>query len=216
MEEIKKARDLQELMVHIISHDLKNPLAVLSGYIDLMREMPSEEFLDSMEQAIKEANEIIERARLFSKLGRKKIDEEREEINIREMMEDIASKLLLKYPEGKIDIRMEDVTIEGYPILREVFVNLIDNAFKYGATEVVITSREDGGMVEVRVADNGPGIPDEKKEEIFEPFKRLSVKKGSGLGLTIVKMIVELHDGEIWVEDSKPKGSVFVVRLPKE
>ena len=216
MEEIKKARDLQELMVHIISHDLKNPLAVLSGYIDLMREMPSEEFLDSMEQAIKEANEIIERARLFSKLGRKKIDEEREEINIREMMENIASKLLLKYPEGKIDIRMEDVTIEGYPILREVFVNLIDNAFKYGATEVVITSREDGGMVEVRVADNGPGIPDEKKEEIFEPFKRLSVKKGSGLGLTIVKMIVELHDGEIWVEDSKPKGSVFVVRLPKE
>ncbi len=217
MKEVEKARDLQELMVHIISHDLKNPLAVLSGYIDLLREMPSEEFLDAMEDAIKEAEEIIERARLFSKLGRKKIDEKREVINLRKFIEDAASLILKKYEGKELEIKIkDDLEITAYPILSRVFTNLIDNAFKYGATKVVVDAKDEGAMVEVRVADNGPGIPDEKKKKIFEPFERASRRKGSGLGLTIVKMIVELHGGEVWVEDNTPKGSVFVVRLPKE
>ena len=216
MEEVEKARDMQELMVHIVSHDLKNPLAVLSGYIDLLREMPSEEFLDSMKQAINEANEIIERARLFSKLGRKKIDEERKAINIRKMLEEVIERIKERHPKAKINMLIEDIEIEGYSILREVFINILDNAFKYGASKVDILGSEKDGFVEIRFVDDGPGIPDNKKKKIFEPFERSSQIKGSGLGLTIVKMIVELHDGEIWVENNKPKGSVFVVRLPKE
>ncbi len=217
MEEEKKARNLQELMVHIISHDLKNPLAVLRGYIDLMREMPSEEFLEAMDNAIKEAEEIIERARLFSKLGRKKIDEEKEEINLREMIEGVASLIREKYPEKELRIDMKDIFIEAYPILKEVFTNLLDNAFKYGANRVDVTAEEKDYMVEIRIADDGPGIPDKIKKKIFEPFQRADTSvKGSGLGLTIVKMLVELHDGEIWVEDNKPQGSIFVVRIPKE
>ena len=216
MRDLEKARDLQELMVHIISHDLKNPLAVLSGYIDLLREMPSEEFLDAMEKAIKEAENIIERARVFSKLGKKKLEEKKEEIELRKLIEDVASMILKKYKNVELVNNVGDITIFGGPILREVFVNLIDNAFKYGATKVVVDAKEEDFMVEVRVSDNGPGILDDKKEKIFEAFERASNIKGSGLGLTIVKMIVELHGGEVWVEDNKPKGSVFVVKLPKE
>ncbi|HHE75654.1 MAG TPA: PAS domain S-box protein, partial [Candidatus Aciduliprofundum boonei] len=131
MRDLEKARDLQELMVHIISHDLKNPLAVLSGYIDLLREMPSEEFLDAMEKAIKEAENIIERARLFSKLGKKKLEEKKEEIELRKLIEDVAAIILKKYKNVEFVNNVREITIFGDPILREVFVNLIDNAFKY-------------------------------------------------------------------------------------
>ncbi len=215
-EQLERAKSLQELMLHIVSHDLKNPLAVLSGYVDIMREDFNPEYLDAMQMAIEEASNIIEKARLFSKLGAGKIDQERELVNLRELVEKSVSLLSHKYPEGRVKIEVGDIEIYAFPLLGEVFVNLIDNAFKYGASEVIVSCREDDEHVEIRVADDGPGIPDERKERIFDAFETLSTKKGSGLGLSIVRMIVELHNGKIFVEDNKPKGSVFVIQLPKD
>ncbi|AGB04801.1 PAS domain S-box [Aciduliprofundum sp. MAR08-339] len=214
--ELERAKNLQELMLHIVSHDLKNPLAVLNGYIDLLRENFNDAYLDAMQNALDEASRIIEKARLFSKLGAGKIEQEKVVMDIKKEIEDVASLLSQKYPNGKINISMNRVEIKAFPLIREVFVNLIDNAFKYGATAVDVSSRDLGEYVEIRVKDNGPGIPDEKKEIIFNAFETLSQNKGSGLGLSIVKMITDLHDGSIHVEDNKPKGSVFVIRLPKD
>jgi len=110
---------------------------------------------------------------------------------------------------------MEEMRIEGYPLLDTVFLNIIDNAFKYGATKVTIKGTEFQDYVKISVMDNGPGIPEDMKDKIFEPFERLSSKRGSGLGLAIVKMIVQLHGGEVWVENNVPEGSIFIVQLPK-
>ncbi|OYT60790.1 diguanylate cyclase [Euryarchaeota archaeon ex4484_178] len=211
---LEKAKNLQELMVHIVSHDLKNPLAVLQGYIELMKEEPSQEFLSTMEKALEEAEEIIEKTRLFSKLGSGKIESVKETIDVREMVERAIEVVQEKYPDGKIINEVKRIKINALPILKEAFVNILDNAFKYGASEVHITLEVIEDYAEIRFADNGPGIPEDKRNIIFEPFERLSSGKGSGLGLAIVKMIVELHDGKIWVEENKPTGCAFVFKLP--
>ncbi len=214
--ELEKSKNLQELMLHIVSHDLKNPLAVLSGYVDLLRVEFDPSYLDDMERAINEASNIIEKARLFSKLGAGKIEGEKVLINIRREVEEVAQMLSQKYPEGNISIEVGNIEIYAFPLIREVFVNLIDNAFKYGAKNVRVISKEMDDALEIRVIDDGPGIPKGKRDIIFNAFETLSKGKGSGLGLSIVKMILELHDGKIWVEDNKPRGSVFVIQLPKD
>ncbi len=215
-EELERSRNLQELMLHIVSHDLKNPLAVIEGYVDLMREEFNPSYLDAMHMAIEEASNIIEKARLFSKLGAGKIEEERKLINLRREIEDVASLLYHKYPNGNIKIEGDDIEIYAFPIIREVFTNIIDNAFKYGANNVSIFIEEENENVKIRITDDGPGIPEDKRTKIFDAFESLSARKSSGLGLSIVKMIVDMHMGKVWVEDNKPKGSVFVIQLPKD
>ncbi len=214
--DLEKAKNLQELMLHIVSHDLKNPLAVIEGYIDLMKEGFDPSYLDAMQMAVEEASSIIEKARLFSKLGAGKIEEERKLIDLKDEFENVASLLSHKYPSGKINIAADKIEIYAFPIIKEVFTNIIDNAFKYGAKNVDISLVDKNENVEIRIADDGPGIPKELRNTIFNAFETLSKKKGSGLGLSIVKMIVEMHDGKVWVEENKPKGSVFVIQLPKD
>ena len=211
--ELKRAIDIQELMLHIISHDLKNPLAVIGGYSELLEIKYDKEYVKRIGEAVREAKSIIEKARTFSKINMNKIEEKRENINLKEVIEEASKIIKEEYGNVKIETPKKDVFIIGYPIMKEVFVNLMDNAFKYGADEVKI-SIEEKENIKIKVADNGIGIPEENKEIIFEIFKKMK-SRGSGLGLSIVKKIVEIHGGRIWVEDNKPKGSVFVIELPK-
>jgi len=213
--ELERAKNFQELMVHIISHDLKNPLSVAKGYVELLYEEVDREYLDELGNSLEESFRIIDKVRLFSRLGNRRIKEERRKIELRGRIEDIISTIKRKYRDSWVEIDMPPMEIEGYTIVDGIFTNLLDNAFKYGATQVWIKGKEMKDRVEIRVADNGPGIPEKIRERIFEPFERASVKEGSGLGLAIVKMIAELHNGKVWVEDNEPRGSVFVVQLSK-
>ena len=105
--------------------------------------------------------------------------------------------------------------------LSQVFDNLISNAIKYSPfskpIEVTIKSYETNILISV--ADQGPGVSDEDKEKMFGYFQRLSAQptggeSSSGIGLSIVKQIVELHNGKVWVESELGKGSTFLVSLP--
>ncbi len=213
-EALQKAKNFQELMVHIMSHDLKNPLSVARGYLDMLEEEYNEEYLSGISRALEHSFTLIEKVRLFSKLGMGRIKENKTEINLRESLERLASIIKKKYKDARITMNIGEAKLYAYPLLEEVFMNLLDNAFKYGAEEVRVSVEESDGSLLIKVADNGPGIPDDMKQRIFEPFERLSSKKGSGLGLAIVKMIVELHDGKIWIENNEPQGSIFVIQLP--
>jgi signal transduction histidine kinase len=108
--------------------------------------------------------------------------------------------------------------------LRQILLNLLDNAMKYGGdgTEVnVQVTRAGGGGVRVRVDDNGPGVPAQERERIWRPFERGELARaraagGSGIGLTIVREIAEEHGGRAWVESGPNGGARFVVELPDE
>ena len=111
------------------------------------------------------------------------------------------------------------IPIRANKIIQEVFANLISNAIKYASEgkRVVVEHEDKGDSVRIKVTDFGEGIADPYKAGIFDRFKRKGKKgvKGSGLGLTISKKIVELHRGKIWVEDNRAGGAVFVVEIPK-
>ncbi|MCA9402095.1 MAG: HAMP domain-containing histidine kinase, partial [Candidatus Omnitrophica bacterium] len=116
----------------------------------------------------------------------------------------------------------ENCRVYGDPArIRQVVVNLISNAVKYtndnGVVEVTLKNQEND--VVFIVADNGPGIEPEEQEKIFEPYHRAKLKKtkkeGTGLGLPIVKEILELHGGKITLEESTMQGSVFLCLIPR-
>jgi len=107
--------------------------------------------------------------------------------------------------------------------LQQVLFNLIENAIKYGRAEggvIIGGEMKSEGMVELWVKDDGPGIPTEAKERIFERFYRVDRARsretgGTGLGLSIVKHIVQAHGGEVWVKSEPGQGATFFFTLPQ-
>lgn len=104
------------------------------------------------------------------------------------------------------------------PKLRQVLEHLIENAVKYAppGTTIRIESELVEGVVRIAVTDEGPGIPPEWRERIFEPYARRDTHtaRGSGIGLYAAKRLVESMDGRLWVEPAEPQGARFVVALP--
>jgi signal transduction histidine kinase len=110
-----------------------------------------------------------------------------------------------------------DVEVRADDMLGSVFRNLLTNAIEHNdeaVREVTVAATATDGRVVVRVADNGPGIPDDRKDAIFEEGEKGLDSEGTGLGLYLVETLVERYDGDIRVEDNEPKGAVFVVELP--
>ena len=211
---LRESKELQELMLHIVSHDLKTPLAVINGYAELIKEEMKQEYVDEIKDAVEKAIEIMDKARLLSKLDLGMIDAQVDEIELKKVILEMVALIKKRYPGVRVQVRGRNVEVIGYSILlKELFQNLLDNAFKYGATNVVVRISKKGDSVVARVEDDGYGISEENRERIFEPFVRYGAG-GTGLGLSIVMRIVKLHDGKIWVEANEPRGSVFVIELP--
>ena len=108
--------------------------------------------------------------------------------------------------------------------LEQVFANLVDNAIKYGRTQGTVTisgKKNEDGQIEVSVRDDGPGIPPEALDRVFERFYRVDKARsreqgGTGLGLSIVKHLVQNHGGEVWAKSEPGKGASFFFTLPEE
>jgi len=101
-------------------------------------------------------------------------------------------------------------------MLASVFRNLLNNAVQHNDTdapEVTVTCEETDDRIRVRVADNGPGVPDAEKDEIFGKGEKGLDSAGSGIGLYLVSVLTRQFGGDVWVEDNEPRGAVFVVEL---
>jgi two-component system phosphate regulon sensor histidine kinase PhoR len=132
-------------------------------------------------------------------------------------------RLLAPGHAGKQDSRPQTVVWADADRLQQVFFNLADNAIKYGKSGgcVTVGARDTGDKMEVFVADDGPGIPPDALNRVFERFYRVDRARsresgGTGLGLAIVKHIVQAHGGEAWVKSEMQKGATFHFTLPKK
>ncbi len=208
----------------IISHDILNQIFSLKNYVEILKgyNLSPEimNVLNRMEDCIERIIEIVRDSIKLAKLQKisdfKKID-----MNLRKLVETVIKSLENKAKKKNIEIinNVNEIVVKLNPIFINVIENLLDNAIKYSYenSKVIIESKELDGKVRIYVKDFGIGIPDEYKEKIFKRFERKSKEgiKGTGLGLAIVKRIVELHGGRVWVEDNKPRGSVFIVEIPR-
>jgi CheY-like chemotaxis protein/two-component sensor histidine kinase len=212
----------------MLSHELRNPLGAISAAVDLMEIAPSDS------PTAGEARSIIARqtrhlAHMMTDLldvGRAmagKIVLEGQPVNLAEAARRVVQALNLTGDASRHDLqlRLEDAWVQGDPVrLEQVLTNLIANALRYtpGGARIEVTVRRQGDDSVVEVKDNGPGIPAELLPTIFDLFvqgdRTLDRPKGGlGIGLTLVRRLVELHQGTVTAESSG-QGSCFTVRLP--
>ncbi|MBF0296181.1 MAG: hypothetical protein HQL96_13410 [Magnetococcales bacterium] len=221
-------RSNQELkqFAYIVSHDLKAPLRAISSLTQWIAEDYADRFdEDGREQLslligrVRRMEQLIEGVLHYSRIGR--IREEPVDVNTNKLVNELI--VLLAPPRS---IRIEIVT--HLPVVRgdktrlgQVFQNLLSNAIKFmdkPAGKIRVDCVAEGGMWHFTVADNGPGIPEKEFDRIFLIFQTLHARDdcdSTGIGLTLVKKIVELHGGQTWVTSTVGEGSVFHVTLPR-
>jgi signal transduction histidine kinase len=205
----------------ILTHDIRNVDNVANIYADLHMDMlagEEREYLQKLQGSIRKSIEITANVGTI-----RKIRESRTELLPVEIDRVIRAEIA-HYPDARITYEGLHATVLADDLLPEVFTNLIGNAVKHGGPEVAIdiTVEDAGeeGMVQVSVADTGPGIPDDAKEAIFSRFEQGKARgTGQGLGLSICRMLVARYGGRIRVEDRVPghpdEGAAFVFTLRK-
>lgn len=223
--QLKNSNELKDLFTDVLRHDLINPATVIKGYVEYLIEYEKDTKKSEALKAIERNNlkliQLIENAANLAKL--ENVEElEFEELDLRTIIEDVVQNLQPRADEKEMCIEFRP---EGnYPahvnrIVEEVFSNLISNSIKYSPSASKIrvdVSALDNTYWKICVTDNGIGISDEDKAYIFDRFKRAGKTniKGTGLGLAIAKRIMELHDGQIGVEDNPSgEGAVFWATL---
>ena len=206
MEEMNKTL---KVVNSILRHDILNNFTVISGSLEIFKMKRDEKFLASAMNGVERSIDLIKKMKEVEKVIS---PNEMKKMDVRGLIDDIVNK----YPRDKIHF-----TVEGSGIafaddaLISVFENIINNAIIHSGTDIVNVSirpvPSDPDLVEIRFADHGVGIPTEIKAKIFQEGFRYGKSGQSGLGLYIVKKVLERYGATISVEDNKPKGSVFVI-----
>ena len=200
----------------MIAHELKNPLGIIKGSLDILRkeEVSPEikgQMFDYIEDEIRRIDHLIKNFLVFARPKKLKF----EEVALKGLLEGIRQRFKTELPEKKFLIEGEEVRLWGDVFwLEQAFYNLVRNAYEAGADTVWCHLKPQGGLVEIEIRDNGPGIPEDRLEEIFKPFFTDKVKGGTGLGLAIVDQIITLHGGRVEAANHPEGGAVFRVLLP--
>lgn len=213
-----------------VSHELRTPLTILRGETEVGLKWAKEpeefrELLQSSLDEIKRMSDIIEYLLDLSRLEEGELPLNLQELELQEFLHDLMQQTRLLAEKRGVSLSFAGTTpvfVRGDQLrLRQVFLNLLDNAVKYtqsgGKVELSLSS--DSGYAKVAVADTGPGIPAEDLPCIFDRFYRVDKARnrahgGTGLGLSLVKSLTEAHNGKIEVTSELSKGTVFTVYLP--
>lgn len=214
----------QEQFITHASHDLRNPLMVLRGNLDLLKRNMSaedrEESMRAMGDAVQRMSKLVNDLLLLAEMESGKRDQH-ETVSLKEILLEGIDQA--RYVAGRRTIRIqrqENLMVKGNPHrLSRLLANLLDNAIKYTPDGGLITLSisRDGAWARMEVADSGIGIAPEHLPRLFERFYRVEKSRsdeGSGLGLAIVKSIAEEHGGKVAVTSEPGKGSTFTIWLP--
>lgn len=226
MELQERYQDL-EAFAHIVSHDLRAPLTSIEGFANLAREAaegkfnPGEmEYFDYILRACRNMEAMINSVLEMARTGLQ--PENRREIHLEDLVREIWDDLRVAEtaPSARLELAIEHPKVVADPtLLKQVLTNLVDNAVKFNLSHtsplVVVGSRRRNEETVIMVKDNGPGIPEENRETIFEPFQRLDDSApGLGIGLSAVRRIVSKWRGRLWLESAPGEGSSFYFTLP--
>ncbi len=234
LEALEKERELNEMKTNFISmasHEFRTPLTTILASIDLLDmyhkdwdDLKIKSKIERIQNAVFAMTGLLDEVLTLSRTDLGRISFDPIDLKISDFCTEILEQIKLqKLPNHiiKFNNRLLQSNIIADPkLLNHILINLLSNAIKYSPDggEIVLTLVEEEEFIKFTVKDSGLGIPDDDKNKIFEPFFRAknSVKQqGTGLGLSIVKNYVLIHQGEIWFESEKDKGTQFFVKLKK-
>ena len=224
---LEQANEDLAAFAHTVSHDLKNPLNAIMGFSELLIQNKrcqccKEEFsyMDIVNKSSKSMLNLINDLLNFAKSGITEI--ERTKIDLSKIALNVVEDIKLRNPEYNMKVQIaNDLYTEADPKLMQiVFDNLLGNACKYSQKSnnptITVGKTEQFGQEVIFVKDNGAGFDMAKADKLFQPFQRLHSNaefKGTGVGLSTVKKIIERHDGRIWAESEVGVGSVFYFKI---
>ena len=232
---LRQVESMRDDLNHMIIHDLRNPLNIISATFDLLHQTTGEarakaldRFLGSAYAATRRMTGMINDILTVGKLEAGQLNPQFALILLADLLADRLSNFMPQAAaEGKqltLDCPF-DLTVQLDPdLIGRVIENLVSNAFKYTRANGIIhvSVQTENGCVRMTVRDNGEGIPDDYKQHIFEKFAQVpnangaSMRKGTGLGLTFCGLAVRAHGGQIWVADAPGGGSDFIFILPQK
>ena len=216
-----------EAFSYSVSHDLRVPLSVISGYVQLIQQVCGDtmmekcrEYLPEISKGVSRMTGLIDALLNFSRVSRSEL--RYEAVDLSAVAKEIIAELVLTAPERRLAIRIaEGIEVSGDAgLLRVALGNILGNAWKY-------TSQQEEAVIEFGVTtvgeatvyyvrDNGPGFDMADAEKLFVPFQRLAVKAefaGHGIGLATVERIISRHGGRVWAEGGLGRGATFYFTL---
>jgi PAS domain S-box-containing protein len=219
----KSNKELEDY-ASIVSHDLKSPLRSIHSLISWIKEDNDKEFnsqtlkyLGMVENKVEKMDHLIEGILTYAKID--KADKVVENVNTQEIVQNIINIIHIPaHVKVTIDDPLPTLKADRFRI-QQLFQNIISNAVNYidkssGIVSIGCSETSDDYLFSIR--DNGPGIAKENQEKIFKIFQSIeTTDKSTGLGLSIVKKIVELYNGEIWIESEMGQGTTFFIKLKK-
>lgn len=222
---IRKTEKIQLDFITNVSHELRTPLTAIQGYVEtLLDEIETnskqqiQQFLNIIQRNVRRLVSLLNHFLELSKME-ETMDLKKETLNTKEITQSIVKDLHIKNHKIAMNFSQETVKADRH-FLKQVLYNLIDNAVKYvphGRLIEVNWTKKSNNVI-LTVKDQGPGISGRHKSRLFERFYRVdpsrTAKKGAGIGLSIVKQLIERHGGSITVKSEPQAGSAFICSFP--
>lgn len=227
---IKQLERTRQEFVANVSHELRTPLSLIKGYVETLldgaKDNPevASKFLETINRNAERLKLLMDDLLTISELESGRVKLELQPVPLRGVVQKVLADFKGRAAARKVQLvdTVPELLVLAQPNrLEQVLGNLVDNAIKYGHTQGTVTlaaRNSDLGQVEVSVQDDGPGIPAEAIERVFERFYRVDKARsreqgGTGLGLSIVKHIVQTHGGRVWASSELGKGATFYFTL---
>lgn len=212
-------------LVSTVSHEIRSPLTSVKGFTqtllakwDRFNDEQKRQMLATINDDADRVTRLLEELLEVSRIDAGRVRLRRQMIDLAALVERVSARQRAGEDGERLAVEAADGLPELYADpdrVEQVLTNLLENALRHGEGTVTITVRPEPEAVEVRISDQGPGIPEAQQQHIFGKFFRGDARRsGTGLGLYITKGLVEAHGGRIWVESS-PQGTSFCFTLPR-
>ncbi|WP_276272031.1 sensor histidine kinase [Haloarcula litorea] len=212
-------RDSLELLTQMMSHDIRNDLQVVTAVTELLADAVDDEHAEYVRKIHTNAASAVELTNSARDLAEtmRRPERETEPVGLADALERQIEELQHTHDvRATVEGTLPRVTVAADDLLDSVFRNLLKNAVEHNKNDdpsVVVSASADDETATVRVADDGPGVPDDRKREVFGRGERGLESHGTGIGLYLVQTLVDQYGGDVWIEDNEPTGAVFVVEL---
>lgn len=222
----------KEELFHQVIHDLKSPLAAILGLAEIFIRVLSPNLNENQKDVIRKikthtqfALELVEDLLEIENLNTGTLKINKEQISLKQIVESSVQGHQIRAEEKNIElsctVHRDIILLADERRIKQVLNNLISNSLKFSHadTTVRVMTDDNNGKAYIKIIDQGVGIKPEEMEKLFQPFAQISSQptadeKSTGLGLSIVKKIIDLHDGHIYVESEDGQGSCFTIELP--